>query len=148
MFNIFKPTVDSNTLVFLCAKTIADAIHYQNGELAKKKYIESTDSASALEAIGNEMFDFFLQKNFLKDSFSSRYKKINDFEFSLIRVATLRASVSLKDYILEVIECYEKCAGNTQQGIVEISGVHTPYLDVNSSNFFSVKMLFKGHFTS
>lgn len=76
MFNIFKPTVDSNTLVFLCAKTIADAIHYQNGELAKKKYIESTDSASALEAIGNEMFDFFLQKNFLTDSFSSRYKKL------------------------------------------------------------------------
>ena len=146
MFNIFKKKITSEQLAKDCVYAFAFILDAHKDKSIKDKWlaIEETDELKSL--IDESIINQYIVKKFQGEEFNKNYRPLDDFQLGLVKMAILRAGVSMKDFIDRItrIWAHQEEVRRTEPKM-RVSW-NFPEFDEYPKEFFRVKMLFVDHF--
>lgn len=146
MLNFIKKKISAEEITKKCIFTFALIIHSVEDKSFKESWLRANHESQIHTLLEDGLLNIFIRDEFQSDSFTSKYKKLNEFEIQLVKKGIFRASISMKEYINDLVGIWEARAyiRNTTPGM-HVSFKYPSYGEY-ASNFFSVKMIFINYF--
>jgi hypothetical protein len=147
MFNLFKPKITATKIAEECVQAFAHIIRSFEDKSYIEKWLNLSSAAEVKTLVGDSRTTEIIQKQFNSDEFLSRYKRLNEFELDLVRMGIYRVAISMPEFICQRIEIWDNqrwIRDNKPSGM-RVSWKF-PEFSEYKQEFFSVKMLFIGHF--
>lgn len=147
MFGFFKPKISATEIAKKCVSTFALIIWSFEDKSYIEKWLNLSSAADVKELVGDSITTEIIRKQFNSDEFLSRYKRLTEFELELVRMGIYRAAISMPEFICRRIEIWDNqrwIRENKPPGM-RVSWKF-PEFSEYKQEFFSVKMLFIGHF--
>ena len=147
MFNLFKPKISATKIAEECVQAFGLIIRSFEDKSCIERWLNLSSAAEVKELVGDLRTTEIIHKQFNSDEFLSRYKRLNEFELELVRTGIFRAAISMPEFICRRIEIWDNqrwIRDNKPPG-TRVSWKF-PEFSEYKKEFFSVKMLFIGHF--
>jgi len=146
MFNIFKKKITADQLAKDCVYAFAFVLYEHKDKNIKDKWlaIDETDALKSL--IDESILNQYIVKKFEGEEFNKNYRPLDDFQLELVKMAILRAGVSMKDFIDRITRIWSHQEELRKTEPKMIVSWNFPEFDEYPKEFFRVKMLFVDHF--
>lgn len=146
MFNLFKKKITADQVAKDCVYTFAFVLYAHKDKSIKDKWlsIEETDELKSL--IDDSILNQYIVKKFQGEEFNKNYRPLDDFQLELVRMAILRAGVSMKDFIDRITRIWAHQEELQRTEPNRRVSWNFPEFDEYPKEFFRVKMLFVDHF--
>jgi ribosomal protein S19 len=147
MFGFFKPKISATKIAEECVQTFSLIIRSFEDKSYIEKWLNLSSAAEVKALVDDSRTTEFIQKQFNSDEFLSRYKRLTELELELVRTGIYRAAILMPEFICRRIEIWDNqrwVRDNKPPGIRV--GWKFPEFAEYRAEFFSVKMLFIGHF--
>lgn len=146
MFNLFKKRITANEIVKECISTFAEIIYALEDRTVRDRWLKTDDIDNVRTLVDDGVIEMFIRKNFKSDEFNQKFKKLDEFELGLVKMGILRASVSMKEFIDRRIRIWMHQEEIRRTEPKMRVSWDFPEYDQYPQGFYSVKMLFLGHF--
>ena len=147
MFGFFKPKISATKIAEECVQAFALIIRSFEDKSYIERWLNLSSVTEVQKLVGDSRTTEIMHKQFNSDEFLSRYKRLSEFELELVRMGIYRAAISMPEFICRRIEIWDNqrwIRENKPPGM-RVSWKFPEFSEYRTE-FFSVKMLFMGHF--
>jgi hypothetical protein len=146
MFNLFKKRITADQLAKDCVYAFAFILDAHKDKNIKDKWltIEETDELKSL--IDESIVNQYIVKKFQGEEFNKNYRPLDDFQLELVKMAILRAGISMKDFVDRITRIWSHQEELRKTEPKMRVSWNFPEFDEYPKEFFRVKMLFVDHF--